>query len=61
MILRSYLKHDGSVKETADELFVHRNTINYKLKKAEELLNVELSSLNTRLQLLLAFMIHDMI
>lgn len=26
-LLRSYLKNNGSVKETADELFIHRNTV----------------------------------
>lgn len=60
-VLRSYLSHDGSVKETADELFVHRNTINYKLNKIEELLDIDLSSLNARLQLSVGFMLLDML
>lgn len=59
-VLRSYLKHDGSIKEAADELFVHRNTINYKLNKIEELLGVDLSSLDTRLQIQVGFMLADM-
>lgn len=60
-VLRSYLSHNGSVKETADELFVHRNTINYKLNKIAELLDIDLSSLNARLQLSVGFMILDML
>lgn len=60
-VLWCYLKHDGSVKDTADELFVHRNTINYKLNRAAELLNVNLSSLDVRLQLTLGFMLKDML
>ena len=59
-VLRSYLNHDGSVKETADELFIHRNTVNYKINKIEELLNIDLSSLDTRLQLRVGFMLEDM-
>lgn len=59
-ILQCYLKHNGSVKETSDELFVHRNTINYKLNKIEELLHVNLSSLETRLQISVGFMLKDM-
>lgn len=59
-LLRSYLTHDGSIKEAADELFVHRNTINYKLNKIEELLGVDLSSLDTRLQMQVGFMLADM-
>ena len=59
-VLSCYLKHDGSVKETADELFVHRNTVNYKLKRIESLLHMNLSALDTRLQLSIAFMLQDM-
>ncbi|MDD6339104.1 MAG: PucR family transcriptional regulator ligand-binding domain-containing protein [Butyrivibrio sp.] len=58
-ILRSYLFHNGSVKDTADELFVHRNTINYKLTKISDILDVDLSCLETRVQLYLAFMIKN--
>lgn len=59
-VLRSYLKNNGSVKETADELFIHRNTVNYKINKIEELLHMDLSSLDTRLQLSVGFMLEDM-
>ena len=60
IVLRSYLHHNGSVKDTALELFVHRNTINYKLNKAAEILDVDLSMLEVRLQLIVAFMLKDM-
>lgn len=60
-VLHSYLNHNGSVKETADELFVHRNTINYKLGKISELLHMDLSALHTRLELMVAFMVRDML
>ena len=60
-VLRTYLKHDGSVKETADELYVHRNTINYKLARISEILAMDLSRLHTRLQLSIGFMIEDML
>lgn len=60
-VLWTYLKHDGSVKAAADELFVHRNTINYKLNRVAEILNLNLSNLDTRLQLTLGFMIQDII
>lgn len=61
LVLKSYLNHNGSVKETSDELFVHRNTVNYKLNKIEELLHVDLSALTVRLQLMIAFMLEDML
>ena len=61
VVLRSYLDHNGSVKETADELYVHRNTINYKLNKISEILGMDLSRLNSRLQLSVGFMLQDML
>lgn len=61
VILRAYLNHNGSVKETADELYVHRNTINYKLTRISEILAMDLSQLNTRLQLSIGFMLEDML
>lgn len=60
-VLKSYLAHDGSVKETAEELFVHRNTINYKLGKISEILDTNLSRLDTRLQLSLGLMLSEFI
>ena len=60
-VLKSYLTHNGSVKETADELFVHRNTINYKITKISELLNIDLSKLNSRLILSISFMLEDIL
>ena len=61
VVLRAYLNHNGSVKETADELYVHRNTINYKLTRISEILDMDLSQLNTRLQLRIGFMLEDML
>ena len=42
LLLDCYMKHNGSVQDTAEELFVHRNTVNYKIKKIEALLNVDI-------------------
>jgi len=59
--LHSYLKHNGSVMETASELYIHRNTVNYKLNRIEELLHMDLSSLDTRSQLWIGYLLQDMI
>lgn len=60
-ILQCYLKHNGSVKETADELYVHRNTVNYKLTKIKELTGMDLSSTDTRLQLAIGLMLQNIL
>ena len=58
--LECYLKNNGSVNETAKEMFVHRNTINYKLNKLEEILDADLSSLELRMQLMMALKLRVM-
>ena len=60
-LLRCYLKNDGSVNKTADEMFVHRNTINYKINKIEEICDVDLSTLNVRINFSVGLMLMDII
>ncbi|WP_455138064.1 PucR family transcriptional regulator [Thermophilibacter sp.] len=52
-VLSIYLSHNGSVQQTADQLFVHRNTVTYKLNKIESLLDADLSDFETRVRLYL--------
>lgn len=60
--LKSFLlKYNGSIKETADALFVHRNTVNYKLNKVSEILNCDLTELSTRTRLSVAFMVNEIL
>ncbi len=57
VVLSSYLKNDGSVKATSEQLFIHRNTVNYRLGKIEEITDMNLSSTSDRLQLTVGLMI----
>ena len=59
-ILESYLRHSGSVKDTAEEMFIHRNTVNYKIKKIEELLQLDLSNLDNRIKLTMGLMVDNL-
>ncbi len=59
--LRTYLNNNGSVQKTANQLFIHRNTVNYKINKASQILELDFSFLNNRLELMLGFMLHDML
>ena len=58
--LKSYLDHNASVQEVAKATYVHRNTINYKIKKIKEILRCELDY-KDGLRLLLAFHIKDLL
>lgn len=60
-VLRTYLKNNGSVKDTAEELFVHRNTVNYKIKKIDKILNVDLSDYESICNIIVALKIHDIL
>lgn len=52
-----YLKNNGSVKAVADELFIHKNTIVYRMSKIKELLDCDLEDGEERLAYYLACMI----
>lgn len=55
--LRTYLEHNASVTETASEMFLHRNTIKYRIKKCEELLESDFTDSGQCFQLLLALVL----
>lgn len=45
MTLRKYLDEGGNIKRSSDNLFIHKNTMNYRLNKIKELLNDDLSNI----------------
>jgi DNA-binding PucR family transcriptional regulator len=56
--LKLYLDYSNSVEKVAKATFVHRNTINYKIKKIKEILNCELNY-QEGLNIMLAFQIKE--
>ncbi|NJC72522.1 PucR family transcriptional regulator [Planosporangium thailandense] len=52
--LRAYLEEDGSVARVASRLFVHRNTVRYRLEQIERLTGRSLASTQDRVQFWLA-------
>ena len=55
--LEAYLRHSGNTRETCRELFIHRNTLTYRLRKIEELLRLDLDDGEVRATCLLALRI----
>ncbi len=55
--LRAYVEHGGSIAETADALFLHRNSVLYRIQRIEELSGITLRDRHTRQVLLVAFTI----
>ena len=58
--LRIWLGCGCSTQRTAEQLFLHRNTVEYHLHRIGALLHMDMSELNVRLQLSLALKILDM-
>jgi purine catabolism regulator len=47
--ISSYVGHGGRLRETATDMFVHRNTLAYRLDRAAEILDVDLKDADARL------------
>lgn len=52
--LRLYLESGASMKKTAQSLFIHENTLRYRLKKIERITGLDLKDPNNRFKLALA-------
>ncbi len=57
--LRAYLGNDAQVTRTCEELFIHRNTLSYRIRKIESLLRVDLSTVDAQATCLLALRLID--
>ncbi|UUX33372.1 PucR family transcriptional regulator [Fundicoccus culcitae] len=51
--LQAYLVHGRSMTAAANALFIHRNTLIFRLRKLEELLNLDLKTVNENTALML--------
>ncbi|WP_163538465.1 PucR family transcriptional regulator [Gracilibacillus sp. YIM 98692] len=52
--LETYIECNGNIKEVASKLFVHRNTVVYRLEKVSTLLNIDLKNINDLLRIKMA-------
>ncbi|WP_416148660.1 PucR family transcriptional regulator [Salipaludibacillus sp. HK11] len=59
--LEMYIEKNGQIADTAKELFVHRNTVIYRIKKCEERLNVDLKKAEDIHKLRTALLIRSII
>lgn len=54
--MKVYLDHERNVVETAEALFVHRNTLSYRVKKIEEITGLDLNDEVIRLRIQVCFL-----
>ncbi|AFM02195.1 MULTISPECIES: CdaR family transcriptional regulator [Desulfitobacterium] len=55
--LENYLTYHCDLKATANALFLHPNSLRYRLKRIEEILDMDLEDFDTRVSLVIAFKI----
>ena len=60
-ILETYLNENCNITVTAEKLFLHRNTLKYKIKKIEELLNCDLHNFNDCIKVKIALYINKVL
>lgn len=58
--LESFAHHQFDLKQTSDTIFLHRNTLRYRIKKIEEILNIKLDDVNNRLNIVAALKIKQL-
>ncbi|MGE7673694.1 PucR family transcriptional regulator [Lysinibacillus sp. NPDC094403] len=59
--LRIFLEENGSTGRISERQFIHRNTVLYKIKKIEMLLDMDLNNPFTKTNLYIAFLIEDIL
>jgi DNA-binding PucR family transcriptional regulator len=59
--LNLYFKNNSNIAETAKQLFVHRNTVIYRLQKCEDILGENLKDAEVAFKLRIALLIHTLI
>jgi len=59
--LRIFLEENGSTSKISERLFIHRNTVLYKIKKVELLLDIDATNPFTKNNLFMAFLIEDVL
>ncbi|MDK2807704.1 MAG: hypothetical protein PWP24_437 [Clostridiales bacterium] len=57
--LKVYAKTGFNQKETADQMFLHRNTLNYRMKRIDEIAGLDLKNPESLFHLMLAYFIDD--
>jgi sugar diacid utilization regulator len=59
--LQEFFRNNGDITKTANELFVHPNTLRKRIKKIESILECDLSQIEDQLKLLVALKIMKML
>jgi purine catabolism regulator len=59
--LNVFFEHNGNLSQAAEALFIHRNTLIYRMERIAEITGLDLDNTETRLAVQLALHIHRMV
>ncbi|WP_268794128.1 helix-turn-helix domain-containing protein [Selenihalanaerobacter shriftii] len=59
--LGSFLEEGGSIQKAAERLHIHPNTMSYRIKRIQDILNVNLQDFEVKLNLAIAYKIYKFI
>ncbi len=58
--LEVFFEHNGNLSQAAEALYIHRNTLIYRMERIEEITGLDLNDTETRLAVQLALRVHRM-
>lgn len=58
--LHVYIDTNGNISQTSDQLFIHRRTVDYRMEKISEILNIDLKDSTSRFTLKFALMMQQL-
>ncbi|MDD8049092.1 MAG: PucR family transcriptional regulator ligand-binding domain-containing protein [Thomasclavelia sp.] len=59
--LEVYFNNECKAQETANQLYLHRNSVNYRLKKIEDILGFDINEFNNKVSIVIALKIRMLI
>lgn len=59
--LRVYIEQNGSIKNTAEKLFIHRSTLLYRLEKIKEILDLDIDESENRFNIMMTYKLYDLL
>lgn len=59
-VIEAFAHHNGSISRAAEDLFIHKNTLQYQLNKLKELIGLDMRNFDEFTIIRLAFQFHDL-